>query len=100
MRTKVRRMHQHIERLAARGCDSRVGPGRGAYVTGGIRSGLTTPVDGFELLLRIVGKDEVVVQKMIVAPVQTEVKHDAGTGWFVVAAALEACGRLSPEQLP
>ncbi len=73
--------------------------GRGADVAGRIGSRLAPPVDGLELLLRVIGKDEVVVQQMVVAPVQPEVEHDAGTGRFVAAPALEARGRLASEQL-
>ena len=99
MRAEVRRVDQHIEGLASRGRDARLGPCRGADVAGWIGSRLAPPVDGLELLLRVVGEDEVVVQQMVVAPVQPEVEHDAGTGRFVAAAALEARGRLASEQL-
>ena len=39
------------------------------------------------------------VQEMVISPVQPKVEDHAGTGRFVRAAALEARGRLAPEQL-
>ena len=90
MRAEVRRVDQHIEGFAAGRRDAGLSPSRGADVAGWIGSRLAPPVDRLELLLRVAGEDEVVVQQMVVTPVQPEVEHDAGTGRFVAAAALEA----------
>src|SRR5581483_5402179 len=62
MRTEVRRVDQHVEGLSSRESDTRLGPGRGAHVAGRIGCGFATPVDGFELLLGVVGENEVMVE--------------------------------------
>ena len=91
-------MDQQIEGIASWGADSRLGPCRGADVAGWIGSRLAPTVDRLEFLLRVVGENKVMVQQMVVPTVQPKVEHDARTGGFVAAAALEACGRLAPEQ--
>src|SRR5271165_254331 len=99
MRAQVRRMHKYIEGFAAGGRDTGLGASRGADVAGWIGGRLAPPVDGLELLFWVSGKDEVVVQQVVVAPIQPEVEHDAGTGRFVASSTLEPRGRLAPEQL-
>ena len=63
MRAQVRRVHEHVERLAALRRDARIGRGGRREIAGRIGRRLALAIDEVELLLRIAREHEVVVER-------------------------------------
>ena len=70
-----------------------LGRGRGADVARRVGGGLALAVDRVELLVRVAREDEVVVEQVVVAPVEAEVEDDPRAGRLVAAAAARTARR-------
>src|ERR1700742_5261331 len=98
LRAQERRVHQHVEGIAARGCGGGIRGAGGGEVTSGIRRGLCQIVNVVEFLVRVARKDEVMMSQMLVAPVEPEVKDYTRTRRLVFPALLKAIGNRPAEQ--
>jgi hypothetical protein len=83
-------MHEYIEGIAAGGRGFSFGASRGGKIAGGVRSRFALAVDEVELFVRIAGEDEVVMEQVVVSPLQTQIENNARTGGFIIATLLES----------
>ena len=89
MRPQIRRVHQDVKRLAAGGRGAGFGASGRREITGRVGRGFALLVDEIKLLVGVAAEHEIVMRQMLIALVQTQIQHDAGTGGFVFAALLE-----------
>ncbi len=98
MRAQIGRVHQDIERLAAPRRHARLRARGRADVTGRIGRRLAAAIDVFELLMRIVREHEIMVQHVVVGPVEAEIQHHARAGRLIAPALSEPPGRIAAHQ--
>ena len=98
LRTQKRRVHQHVERITAHRRGGWIGDRSGGEITGRVRRRIGEIVDVVKLLVRIAGKDKIMMRQMLVALIKAEIKHHTGTSRLVFSPFVEAIGNSAAQQ--
>src|SRR5690242_17169913 len=91
-------MHQDIQCLASGRSHSRLGPGRRGEIARRIRCWLSSAIDPVKFLFGVTRKDEIVMQNVLVSPIEPEIKHHAGAGGLASPTRPESFGAAASDK--
>jgi hypothetical protein len=87
-------MNENIQRFSTVRRNRGIGGPGSANVACGIRSGFSLAINEIEFFMGISGEDEIVMRKVIIAPVESKVEDDTGAGGLGISA-IEFSGKVT-----